>query len=65
MKEVEIHNIDIEELSQKINEVRDVLNEVCCTLDENQNNEDVLKVSEYLDQLLVEYMRQVKNKENG
>lgn len=50
-------NIDIKKLSDRINEIRDILNQICCTLDENEDKEEILKVSEYLDVLIVEYMK--------
>jgi len=49
-------NIDIKlfELDRNITEIRDVLNEIALT---STDNEDRLKVSEYLDKLIVEYMK--------
>ena len=57
MKKTEMDNIDIKKLSDRINEIRDILNQICCTLDENEDKEEILKVSEYLDVLIVEYMK--------
>jgi two-component system cell cycle response regulator len=62
MENMQIDIIDIEELTNRIDEVRDVLNEICITIDENENKEDILKVSEYLDRLIVTYMKQIHNK---
>ena len=49
-------NIDIKlfELDRNITEIRDVLNEIALT---STDNEDRLKVSEYLDKLIVKYMK--------
>jgi hypothetical protein len=60
MKKAEINDIDINKLTNRINEVRVTLNQVCCTLDENK--EVILNISEYLDKLIVEYMEQTDNK---
>lgn len=62
MENMQIDIIDIEELTNRIDEVRDVLNEICITIDENENKEDILNVSEYLDRLIVAYMKQIHNK---
>jgi len=62
MDKGKIHNIYIGKLTQYINEVRDVLNEICITIDENENKEYILKVSEYLDELIIEYMKRSDTK---
>ena len=65
-----IEHYDIEELNKNINELRDVLNEICVTTkyaeeaDEAEETENINKrllASQLLDQLIVKYM----NKENG
>ena len=57
MNKVESHNIEIEWLTKYINEVRDVLNEMCITMDENKNDDYILSVSKFLDELIVEYIK--------
>jgi len=61
MRTVKNNDLQIEELSRAIEEVRRTLNEVCST-SENHNDEIRLNISRYLDELIVEYMRQVKHK---
>ena len=39
-----------------INKLRDVLNEMCSTIDETEARIETLIVSQQLDQLIVEYM---------
>jgi two-component system cell cycle response regulator len=58
MKKFLMDNIEIDKLKDRINEVRDILNQICCTLDGNEGKEYLLKVSEELDELIVEYMKQ-------
>ena len=61
-----IEHYDIEELNKNINELRDVLNEICVTTEyaeDTDNAENIKKrllASQLLDQLIVKYM----NKEN-
>ena len=50
-----------EKLKTCINTLRDVLNELCCTLDEPESNIEKLNVSCKLDELIVEYMSLKKN----
>ena len=57
---MEDYNIEITRLSNHINDVRDILNEIYTAIDNNQNKETVMRVSQYLDKLIVEYM--IKNK---
>lgn len=46
-----------EKLENCINNLRDVLNEMCCSLDEGEVNIEKLTVSRQLDTLIVKYMR--------
>ena len=39
-----------------INDLREILNEMCCLIDEGEVNIDKLNVSHRLDTLIVEYM---------
>lgn len=45
-----------EKLEASINTLRDVLNEMCCTISESEENITRLIVSCQLDELIVEYM---------
>jgi diguanylate cyclase (GGDEF)-like protein len=56
-------NIKISELNKQINEIRDILNEVCCTIDGSETKRDVLTISQYLDELIVEYMKELNDVE--
>jgi len=46
-------------LNYRIQELRNVLNEMCISLDETVNYEQTLKVSQDLDELIVEYMKNI------
>lgn len=59
MNNIEYHNLQIEKISKAIEEVRSVLNEICSTSEE-KNSEIRLNISRYLDELIVEYLRQMK-----
>jgi two-component system, cell cycle response regulator len=58
-----IENISIQQdiplfsLNRKIEELRDTLNEICITTEKDNNRELRLNISEYLDELIVEYMK--------
>lgn len=60
-----VNNIKLEKLDKQINEMRDVLNEVCCTKDDEQDKDDIsskrLVISQFLDELIVEYMKEVRS----
>lgn len=58
---IDIKSINMERLEQCINELRDVLNEICSTLEETVENNERLIVSRLLDELIVEYMNRIKN----
>ena len=58
MDKVTIDSITEEYLKQRINNLRDVLNEICST---NSDTEDKLIVSRDLDELIVQYMREIKS----
>lgn len=69
MNKIIIKNISIEKLQKCINELRDVLNELCVSSEETETNNEKLIVSQYLDELIVEYMNRLnknakKNKNN-
>ncbi|HEY8893089.1 MAG TPA: Spo0E family sporulation regulatory protein-aspartic acid phosphatase [Clostridium sp.] len=66
MEKIEMLNSDLEKLNNRIYELRNVLNELCSTIYDNdsdkENKEDILIVSQYLDDLIVEYMKQNNKK---
>ncbi|MDT8719714.1 GGDEF domain-containing protein [Clostridium sp. 19966] len=53
-------NIKLARLDKQIGELREVLNEICCTLDENDSKGKQLIISQWLDELIVEYMKEVE-----
>ncbi len=61
MNKVTVDNITIECLNSRINELRDVLNEICCTDIDRSVTEERLTVSRNLDDLIVEYMKKLGN----
>ncbi|WP_027626535.1 Spo0E family sporulation regulatory protein-aspartic acid phosphatase [Clostridium lundense] len=48
-------------LNCRINELREILNEVCLTSEKKVNCGKALEISQYLDKLIVEYMLKVRN----
>lgn len=56
---VDSKNIKLERLNDEINELRETLNQVCCTLDSDEAYVDRLILSQQLDELIVEYMREM------
>lgn len=61
MKETAVRILHEEKVKARINTLRDVLNELCCTIDEPEMNMERLIVSHKLDELIVEYMLLKKN----
>jgi hypothetical protein len=59
MKKLTLDNIEIEDLNNRINNLRDVLNEICCTDPNTEDQEERLIISRNLDELIVEYMKQI------
>jgi len=45
-----------QKLETSIDTLRDILNEMCCTIDEREVNIEKLTISQQLDRLIVEYM---------
>ncbi|MGV8980841.1 hypothetical protein [Clostridium sp.] len=45
-----------QDLNASIDKLRDILNEMCCTIDEREVNMEKLNVSHQLDMLIVKYM---------
>jgi len=56
-REINEH-IDKEELEKDIEELRDVLNELCITAETAEELKERLRVSEELDKLIVKYMNE-------
>lgn len=53
--------IKLSELNKRINEIREILNEACCTVDTSENINDRLAISQYLDELIVQYMKELNS----
>jgi len=53
--------IKLSELNKHINEIREILNEACCTVDTSEDINDRLAISQYLDELIVQYMKELYN----
>ena len=58
---IDSKSIKLSRLNEEINQLREVLNEVCCTLDCAETYTDRLLLSQQLDELIVEYMREMNN----
>lgn len=58
VKEV-IVSVNLERLNDQINELREALNEICAAADEIKSKDDILVLSQLLDELIVRYMNQV------
>ena len=52
-------HLELEKINKNIEELRDILNEICCTVAEDEKNEERLTVSEALDELIVQYMKEL------
>ena len=55
-------NVKLLNLYYEINELREVLNEICCDTYDSRTNSKRLNVSQCLDELIVEYMKELNNK---
>ncbi|WP_411679677.1 GGDEF domain-containing protein [Clostridium thailandense] len=53
--------IKLSGLNKHINEIREILNEVCCNVDTSETVDGRLIVSEYLDELIVAYMKELND----
>ena len=49
-------NTDKDELKKQIDELREVLNEICVTAEDSEGLKKRLLVSQHLDQIIVQYM---------
>jgi two-component system, cell cycle response regulator len=52
-------HLELEKINKNIEELRDILNEICCTITEDEKDKERLKVSEALDELIVQYMKEI------
>lgn len=61
--QLEMTEIKIDKLLTQINEIRDILNEISSTYDKRSSRsiELRLKVSKFLDELIADYMTELRN----
>ena len=50
--------MDKEKLKNSIDELRDILNKICVTAEDNDCEKNRLAISQHMDQLIVKYMTQ-------
>lgn len=55
---IEIKKLELSDISFRIEELRGILNEICCT-EENNDYDNRLEVSQCLDELIVQYMKKL------
>lgn len=60
MIKLTLDNITVEDLDKRINELRDILNEICCSEQSTKVQEERLITSRDLDELIVKYMKQLR-----
>lgn len=60
MRKDNLEKVRIERLVKLINELREVLNEICVSSEYIENSKERLIVSKCLDELIVEYMSNSK-----
>lgn len=63
--DVKQKTINLSELNRHINEIRETLNELCCTADSKETINDRLIISQYLDELIVKYMKELNNQKES
>ena len=61
MRNLTLDNITMEELNKKINDLRDLLNEICSEEMDSKIQEERLSTSRSLDELIVKYMKGLNN----
>lgn len=59
MDKTESKYLQLNRLSEGIEELREVLNEICSTLEESEKDKKRLTISKNLDELIVEYMKEL------
>jgi hypothetical protein len=52
-------SLNMNKLYNNIEELRETLNEICCTVTEEEKDKERLKVSMALDELIVKYMKEI------
>lgn len=62
MNYLDFKDLQLEKLNKAIEEVRELLNEICST-SEGQSSDFGLSVSMHLDELIVEYLKALNNKQ--
>lgn len=60
--QLHVKDIELSELKENIDEIRDILNEISCTSESNENGKERLLISEYLDKLIVKYMKIIQKR---
>jgi two-component system, cell cycle response regulator len=53
--------LQLNKLNKGIEELREILNEICATVDDSEKDKERLAVSKCLDELIVEYMKELNN----
>ena len=61
MSNLTLDNITMEDLNKRINDLRDILNEICCTGLDREVQENRLITSRSLDELIVKYMKGLRD----
>ena len=62
MRSLTLDNITMEDLNKRINDLRDILNEICCTEQNTEVQDKRLITSRNLDDLIVKYMKKIKTR---
>ncbi|MDP4090168.1 MAG: aspartyl-phosphate phosphatase Spo0E family protein [Bacillota bacterium] len=59
MYKIKTNEVRMEKLKREINEMREILNEICCASHPNDGRGDSVRLmaSKFLDELIVEYMK--------
>ncbi|MBU5270370.1 MULTISPECIES: Spo0E family sporulation regulatory protein-aspartic acid phosphatase [Clostridia] len=60
-EEKDIGVYKITDIEKEIDYARDMLNEISCDIDDLEKNEEILKISQYMDKLLNEYFTIINN----
>ncbi|MFL0270226.1 aspartyl-phosphate phosphatase Spo0E family protein [Candidatus Clostridium radicumherbarum] len=59
MDKTESKYLQLNRLNEGIEELREVLNEICSTVEESEKDKKRLTISKNLDELIVEYMKEL------
>lgn len=60
-----VFDIRMERLKEQIDELREILNEICASSQGADLTKEILVISQCLDELIVEYMNQINEVENA